>query len=217
MIITRQKPFEELLTMLGDAKKVVLTGCGQCATVCKTGGEKELEELKSQLAENGIEVMDMVVFDTACNKLLTKKEIKSIKDSLDAADAVICASCGDGVQTLAGNIEMKIYPANDTMFLGEIERQGIFTEACKMCGECVLGRTAAVCPVTKCAKSLTNGPCGGAKDGKCEVNPENDCAWIVIYERLKKLGDLDKLMIDAPARKYSAVSYPRVINLKGGK
>ncbi len=217
MIITRQKPFDELLKMLGDAKKVVITGCGQCATVCKTGGEEALLELKAKLEEAGIEVLDTLVIDTGCNKLLVKKEIKAIREAMSGADAVVCASCGDGVQTLAGNIDMKIYPSNDTMFLGEIERQGIFSEACRMCGECMLGKTAAICPVTKCAKSLTNGPCGGAKNGKCEVNPENDCAWILIYERLKKLGDLDKLMEDNPAKDYSAVSYPRIINLREGK
>lgn len=217
MIITKQKPFEELLGMLGDKKKVVITGCGQCATVCKTGGEEAIIKLKAKLEEEGFEVLDTLVIDTGCNKLLVRKEIRAIMDGINGCDAIVCAACGDGVQTLAANVQKEIYPANDTMFLGEIERQGIFSESCKMCGKCVLGETAAICPVTKCAKSLINGPCGGARGGKCEVDPENDCAWILIFERLKALGCLDRLTVNRPATEYAEVAYPRIINLREGK
>ncbi|MBR6800815.1 MAG: methylenetetrahydrofolate reductase C-terminal domain-containing protein [Eubacteriaceae bacterium] len=214
MIITKQKPFEELLQMLEGCKNVVLTGCGECATVCKTGSAEALEELKAKLEAHGINVLGSMVMTNSCNKLLVKKEIKQLKEVLPEADAIISAACGDGVQTVATNTDKVVYPSNNTLFLGEIERQGIFSEACKLCGDCVLADTAAICPVTKCAKSLTNGPCGGAKDGKCEVNPENDCAWILIYNRLKDQGRLDRLMKSIPTKDYGAVAYPRVLNTK---
>ena len=103
------------------------------------------------------------------------------------------------------------------VFLGEVARVGIWEEACKMCGDCVLGTTGGICPITQCAKSLVNGPCGGQKNGKCEVNPENDCAWIQIYKRLEQLGQLDKLSMTRPDKGYEKVAYPRTINQRGKK
>ena len=103
------------------------------------------------------------------------------------------------------------------MFLGQIERVGMFHEYCKMCGDCVLGQTGGICPITKCAKSLVNGPCGGQKNGKCEVNPENDCAWIQIYNRMVALGQEDKFLQTRDDKGYGDVAYPRHINLRGNK
>jgi len=217
LIISTQKPTEELLGFLTEATKIVLIGCGECATVCMTGGEEQLQEMKGFLEANGKEVIAMVVSGTSCNKLLVKKELKGIKDAIAQADCIVSMSCGDGVQTVAGNVDIPVYPANNTMFLGEVERVGLYTEACRFCGDCVLANTGAICPVTKCAKSLTNGPCGGAKDGHCEVNPENRCAWIMIYERLGELGQLDKLFNMNEPKGYAAYSYPRTINLRGEK
>ena len=103
------------------------------------------------------------------------------------------------------------------MYLGEAVRFGVWEEACRFCGNCVLGDTGAVCPITQCAKSLVNGPCGGARNGKCEVNPENDCAWIKIYNRLEATGQLDKLTQTRPDKGYAAYAYPRTISLRGKK
>ena len=100
------------------------------------------------------------------------------------------------------------------MFLGQVARVGMFNEYCRMCGDCVLGSTGGICPVTQCAKSLVNGPCGGQKNGKCEANAENDCAWIKIYNRLVALGQEDKLGMTRRDKDYSSVSYPRHINLR---
>ncbi len=147
--------------------------------------------------------------------LLVNRVWKVLKNS--GAEAVVGLSFGDGVQTVAVNVDLPVFPANDTMFLGQVERVGIFHEACKMCGDCILGYTGGICPVTQCAKSLTNGPCGGAKHGKCEVNPENDCAWILIYKRLEKLGRLDLLTADLPDKSYEAVSWPRTIDNREAK
>ena len=215
MIITEKKPLEELLGMLGDVKKVAIVGCANCAAACQTGGEKEIEEMKAILEERGMEVVATVLPDECCHKLLVKKDTKPIRDS--GAEAIVGMACGDGVQTVADNITLPIYPANNTMFLGQVERVGIFHEYCRMCGDCVLGDTGGICPVSKCAKSLVNGPCGGAKNGKCEVNPENDCAWILIYNRMLTLGQLDRLEKSAKDKDHSQLSYPRHINLRAKK
>ena len=179
MIITQKKPLEEVLAMVADAKTVAVIGCGLCASTCQTGGAPEVEAMKKTLEEAGKTVVLTDVADACCMKLGVRAKCKAI--STAAPECIVCMSCGDGVQTIAKNCTgIPVYPANNTMFLGEVARVGIWEEACKMCGDCVLGTTGAICPITQCAKSLVNGPCGGQKNGKCEVNPENDCAWIQI-------------------------------------
>ena len=215
MIITSKKPIEELLGMLEGVKKVAIVGCANCAAACQTGGEKEVMEMKAFLEEKGFEVVATVVPDECCHKLLVKKETKVLRDC--GAEAIVGMACGDGVQTVAANIQLPIYTANNTMFLGQVERVGMFNEYCRMCGDCVLGTTGGICPITMCAKSLVNGPCGGQKIGKCEVCPENDCAWIKIYNRLVAIGQEDKLFQTRADKGYSEVYYPRHINLRGKK
>ena len=216
MIITQKKPIDELMAMLGDAQKIAILGCGSCATACATGGEKEVAELKAYLESKGKTVVATNMADYCCMNLGVKTAMKKLNAA--GPDAVVCMSCGDGVQTIAKNCTgIPVYPANNTMFLGEVARVGIWEEACKMCGDCVLGTTGGICPITQCAKSLVNGPCGGQKNGKCEVNPENDCAWIQIYKRLEQLGQLDKLSMTRPDKGYEKVAYPRTINQRGKK
>ncbi len=215
MIITQKKPIDELLTMLTGVHKVALVGCGNCASACQTGGEKEMQELKTILEEQGIEVVATVLPEECCHKMLVKRDLKVLRGC--GAEAVVGMACGDGVQTVADNVQLPVYPANNTLFLGQIERVGIFHEYCRMCGDCVLGSTGGICPITRCAKSLVNGPCGGQKNGKCEVNPENDCAWIQIYNRLVALGQEEKLLQPRPDKGYAETHYPRHINLRGSK
>ena len=215
MIITQKKPIEELLHMLEGVTKVAIVGCGNCAAACQTGGEKEVQEMKALLEEKGFEVVATVVPEECCHKMLVKKDTKVLRSC--GAEAVVGMACGDGVQTVADNIPLPIYPANNTMFLGQIERVGIFHEYCRMCGDCVLGATGGICPITKCAKSLVNGPCGGQKNGKCEVNPENDCAWIAIYNRLVATGQEHKLFETRADKGHGDIAYPRHINLRGEK
>lgn len=215
MIITEKKPLSELLNMLEGVKKVALVGCGNCAAACQTGGEKETQELTAILEEQGIQVVSWALPQECCHKMLVKKELKALRDC--GAEAIVGMACGDGVQTVADNINLPVYPANNTLFLGQVERVGIFHEYCRMCGDCVLGSTGGICPITKCAKSLVNGPCGGQKNGKCEVNPENDCAWIQIYNRLVAIGQEHKLLESRSDKGYGGATYPRHINLRGNK
>ena len=215
MIVSQKKPIEELMGMLGDVKKVALVGCKSCATACGVGGEKECNEMKAYLEEHGIEVVGIVLPDESCHKMLVKKELKPVL-ALEP-EAIISMACGSGCQTVAENVKLPIYPANNTMFVGQTERVGIFHEKCRTCGDCVLGETGGICPITQCAKSLVNGPCGGQKNGKCEVNPENDCAWIKIYNRLEATGQLEKLSQRRADKGHGDFAYPRTISLRGKK
>ena len=215
MIITQKKPIEELMAMLGDAKRIGILGCGSCATACATGGEKEVQALKEYLEADGRVVPVTGVADYCCMNLGTKGSLKPFQDK--NLDAVVCMSCGDGVQVVAGNIGVPVYPSNNTMFLGEAVKFGLFKEACHLCGNCVLGSTGGICPISRCAKSLVNGPCGGAKNGMCEVNPENPCAWILIYNRLNETNQLEKLTQTRDDKDYGDVAYPRTINIRGKK
>ena len=170
MIITQKKPLEEVMAMVADAKTVAIIGCGSCATACQTGGEAQINELTAILEQAGKKVVATTVADYCCMNLGVKGKMKPIVAA--KPDCVICMSCGDGVQCVARNAEnIPVYPSNNSMFLGEAVRFGVWEEACHMCGECVLGQTGAICPISQCAKSLVNGPCGGQKNGKCEVNP----------------------------------------------
>lgn len=214
MIISEKKPFDEVLEYLKDCKKVIIAGCSLCATVCKVGGEDEALKLKEKLEEKGITVLGYKILDPACNFLKTRKDLKSLKGELADADAVVSIACGDGTQTIAKVCKIPVYPGNNTMFIGEVERIGKFEEACKACGSCQLAWTGGICPVTKCAKGLLNGACGGSRDGKCEVNPENDCAWIEIYKKLKEQGKLDNLLEVRDPRNFLLSAHPRKIDLK---
>ena len=215
MIITQKKPIEEVMAMVGDAKTVGIVGCSSCATACQTGGQPQIDELTKVLEAAGKKVVATTICDYCCMNLGVKAKMKAINAA--NPDCVICMSCGDGVQCVAKNTQKPVYPSNNTMYLGEAVRFGVWEESCRFCGQCVLGQTGAICPITQCAKSLVNGPCGGQKNGKCEVNPENPCAWIKIYERLNATGELNKLAETREDKGYAAVAYPRTISLRGKK
>ena len=211
MIVSRKKPTEDLLNMLAGVKKVGLVGCKSCASACAVGGEKECNELKALLEEQGYEVVGIVLPDESCHKMLVRRDVKPLAE----AEAIVSLACGSGCQTVAENVKVPVYPANDTIFVGQTERVGMFHEMCRTCGDCVLGETGGICPMTKCAKSLVNGPCGGQKNGKCEVDPNNDCAWILIYKKLESLGLLHKM--EATLEDHTPRNYPQSVNLREAK
>ena len=213
MIITQKKPLEELLGMLDGAKTVALVGCGSCATACATGGEREIGELRQILEQRGMKVVATAVSDYCCMHLKTRTVLRPVIAA--DPDAVVAMSCGDGVQVIAQYCKCPVYPSNNTLFLGESLKMGLFEEACRLCGDCMLGRTGGICPITRCAKSLVNGPCGGSRNGKCEVNPDKPCAWIEIYNRLVALGQEDKLFAMREDKSYEKAAHPRTVNIRG--
>lgn len=213
MIITQKKPLEELLDMLDGARTVALVGCGSCATACATGGEREIDELKAVLEARGMRVVATAISEYCCMHLKTRTVLKPVIAA--DPDAVVAMSCGDGVQVIAQYCKCPVYPSNNTLFLGESLKLGLFEEACRLCGDCMLGKTGGICPITRCAKSLVNGPCGGSRNGMCEVNPDKPCAWIEIYNRLVALGQEDKLGATREAKGYARVAHPRTVNIRG--
>ena len=202
--ITEQKPSEEITQSLEKCKKVYLIGCGTCATLCHTGGKSEVLEMKANLEASGKKVTGWMVIPTACDEL-TRYALEEEAKNVAAADCILAMTCAVGVQTISLHLKepRPVYPALNTLFLGMEESPGHFTEVCLQCGSCVLGRTAAICPLVRCSKSLLNGPCGGSAEGKCEVSPDIPCAWQLIYDRLAAMGRLDELEEIEPVKDWS--------------
>ncbi len=190
--ITESKPLEEVMQSLDQCKRVYLIGCGSCATMLHTGGKSEVLAMKDQLETAGKKVTGWMVIPTACDTLSKDALIENARD-VEAADCILVMTCAFGVQTISLYSQKAVYPALNTLFIGKEESPGYFTEVCAQCGNCVLARTAGICPVVRYAKGLLNGPCGGSVDGKCEIDPNTPCAWQLIIDRLDALGQLDKL------------------------
>ncbi|MDD4894237.1 MAG: methylenetetrahydrofolate reductase C-terminal domain-containing protein [Candidatus Omnitrophica bacterium] len=201
MIITEQKPFQEIIDSLKGYTKIFLIGCGECATTCKTGGEEELLKIKSQLEASGKIVLGMCIPGSPCLAPQIKTELAKNMKLLREADAILAMACGLGVQSIKDNdrLGLIILPGCNTLFGAVMDAQGNFFEKCSLCGECVLDVTAGICPITLCSKGILNGPCGGVNKGKCEVDKDKDCAWVLIYRELEKRKKLDELKkIQAP-------------------
>jgi len=191
MLFTQNKPIEEVLASLGGESKIFLLGCNGCAEACETGGEKALSAMKAELENAGKNVTSTTLVDFLCNKMLVATRLAREIDKLKQSDSILVLSCGLGVQAVAKVIDKAVHPAANTVSLGGLQGLWPSDERCQACGDCALDYTGGICPITFCAKGLLNGPCGGAKDGKCEVDPEKDCGWQLIYERLQKVGRLE--------------------------
>jgi len=203
--ITAQKPLEEISEALSGVERVYLAGCGTCATMCHTGGKTEVLDMKDKLEAAGKKVTGWMVIPTACDELTKDALGESAKD-IAQAEAILAMTCAFGAQTITFYTDKPVYPALNTLFVGKEEAPGHFTEVCMQCGNCILAKTAGICPLVRCAKSLLNGPCGGSVKGKCEISPDIPCAWQIIYDRLAALGQLDKLEEIVPPRDWSTSS-----------
>lgn len=194
MLVTERKPIDEIMGFLAGERSVFLLGCDGCAAASGTGGEPEIRELKTELEGRGVEVVGWKVIDFLCQKALIRTGLRPFSGALGGADSVVVSTCGIGVQASATVLDLPVHPACNTVSLGGVRGEWQGEERCLECGQCFLEFTAGICPLTACAKGLVNGPCGGAKDGRCEVEPEvRRCAWDVIYERLERQGRLDLL------------------------
>ncbi len=206
MIIAQQKPLEDILETVAGCKKILLAGCAGCVTVCLAGGEKETEIMASLMRiKKGLEKDDdSVVVTYTATRQCDPEYIEAMAEMVKDVDAIVSLACGVGVQYLAERFQDKwVVPALNTKFIGGSTLHGIWEEKCGLCGDCVLHRTGGICPIIRCSKSILNGPCGGSQYGKCEVNPDTDCAWALIYEKMKALGKLDKLLEIQPVKDWS--------------
>ena len=198
MIISQQKPLGDLLSSLKEYNKIFLVGCGECATTCKSGGQPEIEKMQQELEAAGKIVTGSCIPSAPCVAAKLKTELAKNIKALRQSEAALILACGLGVQSFKDNdrLDLAVLPASDTLFGAVMDAQGNFFEKCSMCAECVLDSTAGICPVTLCSKSLLNGPCGGVNQGKCEVDNQKDCAWVLIYRELdkkKKLASLKEI------------------------
>jgi ferredoxin len=217
VIVAEQKPLEEIRKMISPYHNVLIVGCGTCMTVCDTGGENEVSFLCNALkvadarAGDGEHVISGIVVKRQCDTEFLESLVDRVKD----ADAVLSLGCGIGVQAIAERFtEIPVLPGVNTSFLGMAEGWGIWDERCAACGDCRLAETGGICPITRCTKGILNGPCAGTKNGKCEVSKDMDCAWILIYKRLEKLQQLEKMRRYYPPRNFRAVPRPRRIMAK---
>jgi len=204
MIVAERKPIEEIVNMIRDFNKVLILGCGTCVAVCMAGGEKEVQVLATQLRMIfSKEGKDIELIEDTIQRQCDKEYIEPIADKIRSVDAVLSMACGVGVQFTAEVVPEKIvFPALNTKFYGATIEEGVWSERCAGCGNCILDKTGGICPIARCSKRLLNGPCGGSNNGKCEISPEIDCAWQLIYDRLKALGQLEKLEEIIPAKNW---------------
>jgi len=205
MIVGNRKSFEEIVGMLEGCRRVLVLGCRECVTVCAVGGEREVGVLASELRlYYGREGREVEVGEAVLERQCDYEYIDSIRSLVGEYEVVLSMACGAGVQYVAERYrERVVLPAVDTTFLGVTVEQGVWSERCQGCGECVLHLTAGICPVARCAKSLLNGPCGGSSGGRCEVDREVDCAWQLIVDRLRALGQLDRYREIIPVKDWS--------------
>lgn len=203
MILSKQKPWEEVLSYLDGENNVFILGCNGCAQASGTGGPAQVEEMKSKLEEINKKVTGSAIIDFLCQKALVKSRLRTKVEPIGAADSILVMTCGVGVQAVAAAVNKVCHPACDTVSLGGSRGEWKGSERCLECGECLLEYTGGICPLTACTKGLINGQCGGASKGKCELNPEKDCGWELIYKRLKGLNQLDKLRRFIAPKDYS--------------
>jgi ferredoxin len=205
MIVGNRKSLEEILEMVKPYKKILLLGCRECITVCAAGGEREVgvlaSELKLSRAKDGQEIE---IKEHTLERQCDFEYIDQIKPFAGEYEAIVSMACGAGIQYVGERFSnMTVLPAINTTFLGVTLEQGVWSERCQGCGECILHLTAGVCPVSRCAKSLFNGPCGGSSNGLCEVNKETNCAWHMIVDRLKERGQLELYEQIIPPKNWS--------------
>ncbi|MBN2058823.1 MAG: methylenetetrahydrofolate reductase C-terminal domain-containing protein [Deltaproteobacteria bacterium] len=205
MIVADKKPIEEIIELVRDYQRILVAGCNECVTVCEAGGKKEVGILASALrmyfmnqGEN--RTIDEITLERQCDH----EYLEELRDRIDQYDAVVSLACGAGVQFMAEKyIKTPVLPGVNTCFIGVTEERGVWSERCQGCGQCILGKTAGICPISRCAKRLFNGPCGGSTNGSCEISKDIDCAWQLIINRLKELGRLEDYETLAPIKDWS--------------
>ncbi len=209
MIIAERKPIAEIVGMTREHEKVLVLGCRGCVTVCSAGGEREVELLASLLRLGAKkEGHTLEVQEGTLVRQCDKEYIDSLDDWQGEYDAIVTMACGVGANFIANlRPDTMVYPGVNTSFFGGSPEQGVWTEQCAGCGNCVLHLTGGLCPVARCAKSLFNGPCGGSQNGRCEIDPDVDCIWQLIHDRLERLGRKEQMLEVAPIRDWRTAGH----------
>jgi ferredoxin len=209
MIVAERKPLAEILDMVKDCTKILVLACRGCVTVCSAGGEREAEILASLIRlgmkKNG---RNCEVIEGSLVRQCDREYVDGIDQWQGQYDAIVSTACGVGVNFIANlRPSDNVFPALNTTFFGGSAEQGIWSEQCAGCGDCVLHLTGGLCPVARCAKSLMNGPCGGSVDGRCEIDPNVECVWQMIYDRMGRLNRQQEMARPAPIRDWSTAGH----------
>lgn len=217
MIVAEQKPLDEIRRMIAPYGRLLILGCGTCMTVCDAGGEREVSFLHNALrlaqsrSVNGAHTFSEYTLKRQCDS----EFLEPLAEKIGDIDAILSLGCGIGVQAVAERFPyMPVLPGVNTSFMGAAKEWGVWDERCAACGECRLEDTGGICPITRCTKGILNGPCAGTKNGKCEANSDVDCAWVLIYKRLERLGQLDKMRRYYPPRNFLAIPRPKRLKSK---
>ncbi len=213
MIVAQAKPFVEIQKMIRGYSRILVAGCGTCVAVCLTGGEKEAGILATRLKlAAGHDNKNFQAVAATVERQCDREFIQLFRDHVAQVDAIVSLACGAGIQFLAEMYpDIPVFPGVDTSFIGVSEGAGVWSERCRSCNQCYLGITGGICPVTMCAKGLLNGPCGGPKNGKCETDPQRDCAWVQIISRLERQSRLDFLKEIVPPKCNDRSTHPAKI------
>ena len=204
MITAERKPMDEIMDSIDGCSRILLVGCNECVTVCAAGGRKEVALLASALQMASMKKgRTLDVREMTLERQCDPEYVAEVAPMIDQVDAILSMACGCGVQEMARRYKnLPVLPAVNTKFMGASERQGVWAERCQGCGDCLLGLTGGVCPIARCSKRLLNGPCGGSTNGKCEISPDVDCVWQLIWDRLKSLGMEDRYEDIMPAKDW---------------
>jgi len=207
MIVADLKPLDEIFESVSRFGRVLLVSCGGCVSVCLSGGAKSADRLARKLAHPSGQYSfnPKIIETTSIQRQCERDFVETYLNIPPDTEAILSLACGTGVQTVAEAFPaLPVIPALNTSFLGSLDEPGIWREKCQGCGDCVLAYTGGICPVSRCAKHIFNGPCGGSSHGKCEISEDIDCAWHLIVERLKALGRLDDYEKLFPIKDWSS-------------
>lgn len=204
MIISELKSFEELLSRVKN-RSVFLFGCSECATLCHSGGKKELIQLEKKLLDAHIVVTGWTILEPACSYTNNESIFSQYKQEIDDAEVLLVFACGDGNQIVSELFPSKeVLSGTNTLFLGAKTSIKSFERRCNMCGTCIVDEFNGICPLTRCPKHMMNGPCGGSENGKCEVYPEMPCVWEEIEKKARTMGNYHRIFLDIqPAHDWS--------------
>ena len=215
MIVSKQKELDDIIKKIKGS--VFIFGCGICSDTSRTGGPREVESMRKILTDRNIAVEGTYVIDAMCHLQKVRKAARDNREGLSKVQTVLALSCGSGVQSAVMGLpdNIKVVSGVDTMFLGNIENLSSLKEMCSLCGNCVLNETGGICPVTLCPKGLLNGPCGGMKNYKCEIDENMDCAWVKIYERSVVQNTLEDIKKTAKPKDYSVKKPAATLKFSG--
>ncbi|WNY25295.1 methylenetetrahydrofolate reductase C-terminal domain-containing protein [Methanolapillus millepedarum] len=202
MIITKAKPIEEILPFLEGKERIFIVGCNVCAAKMKTGGEPEVLALLDSLTSAGYNVVGWALPTAACS-VRSYDSLAEKNEKINDADCVLVMGCGSGTSVIASLLDIPVTGTNDTLSLGGQIGSASVVHLCTLCGDCNIGDYSGICPNACCPKSQINGPCGGSKNGKCEVSKTSECVWYLIEKKMDSLQSLPILTKIKPPKDHS--------------